>query len=345
MRILWIESLSEQGVVIARQRFDQSEIRIGRGYDNDLLLDDPYVAAHHLLLTQNADGAWLATAGSTRNGIRVEGEEQPRTSCTLRSDAVIQLGNARLRFRAGDFAVPEELALDDGLSASAPAAGAAGVLRWLRSPWRAFAAASIALILLALLETWLAETTEPEFTHYLQPLTVIALALGVWATVWALLCRLFSGRARFALNLLVAACGFLVAWIVSLGVEFFDYALGLDGLAAAWGYLYWLLIAAVCFAHLRVIGPTRTRLKIAAVVGLAALMIGSQLLEKHEQETRNMKYPHLAALMPPKLRLAPAAPIASFFEDAQKIKPRLDEERKKPPPEGPPLFGPAGRGD
>ncbi len=42
--MIWIEILGRHREVVARYRGDGAEVRIGRGYDNDVVIDDPYVA-------------------------------------------------------------------------------------------------------------------------------------------------------------------------------------------------------------------------------------------------------------------------------------------------------------
>jgi len=41
---LWIEIVTRHGHLLQRHRFERDEVRIGRGYDNDLILDDPLIA-------------------------------------------------------------------------------------------------------------------------------------------------------------------------------------------------------------------------------------------------------------------------------------------------------------
>ena len=61
--VIWVEVLSRHRDIAARHRFTGAEatITIGRGYDNDLVLDDPYVAARHVRIRRDADGRLLAT--------------------------------------------------------------------------------------------------------------------------------------------------------------------------------------------------------------------------------------------------------------------------------------------
>ena len=58
-----------------RQRHEVQRwpVSIGRGLDNDIVLDDPHVAARHLDLREE-DGQVRFTVGETRNGVRIDGE-------------------------------------------------------------------------------------------------------------------------------------------------------------------------------------------------------------------------------------------------------------------------------
>ena len=57
--MIWVEVLSRQHDVISRHRIadvaEGASIRIGRAYDNDVVIDDAYVAPHHLQLSRDAD--------------------------------------------------------------------------------------------------------------------------------------------------------------------------------------------------------------------------------------------------------------------------------------------------
>ena len=46
--VIWVEVLSRHHDVVARHRCVGPEVHIGRGYDNDVVIDDPYVAARHV---------------------------------------------------------------------------------------------------------------------------------------------------------------------------------------------------------------------------------------------------------------------------------------------------------
>ena len=71
-QVIWVEILSRHHDVLERHRCTGPEIRIGRGYDNDVVLDDPYVAPRHLRVFRGATGTLVAEDAGSANGLFTE---------------------------------------------------------------------------------------------------------------------------------------------------------------------------------------------------------------------------------------------------------------------------------
>src|SRR5690606_23682810 len=67
--MMWIEVLNREGDVVARERIPADEARIGRAFDNDVVLSDPHVAPHHLRVSRAGDGTLVAEDLGTINGL------------------------------------------------------------------------------------------------------------------------------------------------------------------------------------------------------------------------------------------------------------------------------------
>jgi pSer/pThr/pTyr-binding forkhead associated (FHA) protein len=61
-----IETLARNGDVLQRSRVAALPIRLGRGYDNDFIIDDDYVAASHARI--ELDAAWCCATSAARTG-------------------------------------------------------------------------------------------------------------------------------------------------------------------------------------------------------------------------------------------------------------------------------------
>jgi pSer/pThr/pTyr-binding forkhead associated (FHA) protein len=103
-----IEVLSRHRDVVARYRSDASAMTVGRAYDNDVVVDDPTVAAHHLRILRDEGGALIAEDLGSANGL-FEGDSDKRSArLVLDGDRPIRIGRTYLRVREASYAVPPE---------------------------------------------------------------------------------------------------------------------------------------------------------------------------------------------------------------------------------------------
>ena len=83
-------------------------LSLGRALDNDVVIDDPHVAAHHARLVQGADGTLQLQPLETLNGVRVDGRRATGDLALPAGGAELQIGATRLRLRlAGEVLAPE----------------------------------------------------------------------------------------------------------------------------------------------------------------------------------------------------------------------------------------------
>ena len=66
--MIWVEILSRHHDVVARYRCEDGA-RIGRAYDNDVVVDDPYVAPHHARIVRDEAGELFAEDLGSVNGL------------------------------------------------------------------------------------------------------------------------------------------------------------------------------------------------------------------------------------------------------------------------------------
>jgi hypothetical protein len=320
--MMWIEILSRQREVAARFRIAASEVRIGRGYDNDVVIDDPYVAAQHLRVIRRDDGSLVAQDVGSANGTFIDGSKTRLSDFVVDGKQPIRIGQTYLRIRDVDHEVARELIV--------PAE---------RHVLPIILALVIGVSILAIdaLKIWLAQTSEPRASAYLTPLLTLAGSVLVWVGLWALLCRIFAGRSHFLRNLLIVLVGIAA---FSLFDEFAQYA------AFAWtrpeglSYAYvagWLIFAVVCFGHLREIGRSRLWLKGGLVAALLAGGIGLQTLQQSEAFTDSGRQRTAHWLMPPMLRAVPVRNEDAFFAKIGSLKGELDADRSQARPGEPRL--------
>jgi hypothetical protein len=308
--VIWVEILRGRGVA-ARHRFAGRVIRIGRGYGNDLVLDDPHVAVNHIRIVRTDTGVLVAEDLGSANGMFAGAQRQHVQRITLDGTGLIRIGLTQLRVRESTYPLPAERPV--------PAFN----MTW---PFPVVFGISFAAIWLAL--TWLNETAKPVAYTYAAPPLILLLVAVAWSAAWTLLTYLLAGSGRFFAHLTIALGGLLAFTILGTLIEIADFSLSWQLPGPTPTILTWLLLAAAGFAHLRLIGPGRLVLKAAGVTALASAAIAIQLLAVSRDDG-----PQMAAhrLFPPALRLATAQTEDAFFAKADGLKAELDRDRTKPP--------------
>ncbi len=315
--VMWIEVLSRHGDVAQRQRIEGSEARIGRAFDNDVVVDDPHVAPHHLRIYRGEDGELAAEDLGSLNGLYPEHGAARATHLPLASNPGIRIGRTILRVHDAAHPVPAERLL------TPPRAHA---------QWAGGLGAALLLALLAL--EWLNLTSEPSANLMLLPLLGFVTILALWTSVWAMLSRIFFGQARFALQLRIAvtACIALLAW--DQISESLSFSFAWREIAEYAGLGAWAVLAAACFAHLQTIGPRHMRAAMGLVVALIGAGAALQYLGKSETRKLIGQRATLGDLRPPAFRLVPLASADDFFKKADAARVKVDLARVKEPPTG-----------
>jgi hypothetical protein len=307
--MIWVEILSRQRDVTARYRIAARQVRIGRGYENDVVVDDAYVAANHLRIFRNQTGQLMAEDMGSANGTFIEGSKVRLTSIALHGSNPIQIGQTFLRVREVHHAVE---------------------LERIARPERRILPILLAVVLMMLvlgvaaLKVWLSETSEPLASSYMTPLLTLVAIPVVWAGLWAVLSRIISGHFRFLRNLLIGLSGLFAVMLFDPFAEFSAFALNWLVVDAYEYVAAWLMLAVVCFLHLREISRARLWLKGAIVMTVLIAAIAAQTLQQMEEFSDDGRQNTAHFLMPQALRIVPVSDQTAFFNEIAKLKADLD---------------------
>jgi pSer/pThr/pTyr-binding forkhead associated (FHA) protein len=312
--VMWIEVLSRHGEVAVRERIEAPEARIGRAFDNDVVIDDVHVAPHHLRIYRGEDGELVAEDLGTLNGLFPEHGAKPVSTLSLAKEPGIRIGRTTLRVHDSAHPVAAERLL------TPPRAHAR---------WASGLGISLLFALLAL--QWLNLTAEPSASQMLLPLLGFVTILALWTSLWAMLSRVFFGQARFSLQLRIAitACIALLVW--DQLTETLSFSFAWREVAEYAGLGAWVLLAAACFAHLRAIGPRHMRASMGLVIALLGAGAAVQYLGTNEVRKLQGQRATLGELRPPEFRLVPLASADAFFKKAEGARLSVDRARVKEP--------------
>jgi len=308
----FVEILSGNKDVKHRYRVEALPIRIGRAYDNDVILDDPHVSAHHAIVEKTADeGLILRDAGSC-NGILYKRRRQ--TELSIDGDTVFKLGHISLRVRSSDFAVADE------------------ITDTTFHDWEGWPPALSGLILLAGLVgvgAWLDITEKFDAVSFFLAIFVTLCFGMIWCGIWAFANRLFGGNARLGRHLFILGCGFAVMEIWSLLSSAIAYAFSWEMLTRYGSHGAIAVFAVMVFFHLLNIKPDRRHSFAVVSIMVAVLCSGVKLMMNYHFNGILADELVMHERLPPVARISSDKPVSRLISDAARLKAEVDRERPK----------------
>lgn len=302
-----VEHLHRDGTVLARIPVTGTVFRMGRDLGNDLVLDDPHVAAHHAQLHINPDGSAQLQDLGTRNGVHPQRGKREQ-AYAVQSDAPYRLGTSLVRIRNRDWTLAPELALST--RAWWPLALLALVLVIARGAW----------------DIWLTDLRDTP-PSYVYELTAMVAALCIWSAMYALLGRVLGGVDRFFTHLLIACTAYLGAAVLHMALQMLSFS-------ASWlwpmriaPYATIVVVALTVRAHLRVADPRHWHVMRWGVATATALAIAVPVAQVWISNHRLTNVQVLGAIEHPSLRLASPGAIPAFVDASLELKARADKAR------------------
>jgi FHA domain len=280
-------------------------LTLGRALDNDVVIDDPHLAAQHASLTPGEDGVLRLHPLPSRNGVQLAGRTLSAPTPLPEGGALLQLGATRLRLRLPGEALAPEVPVPGRLRGAPPLLTGAAVF--------------------ALLLGAHGLTLDPgaDLTAWLPALVGLPALLAAWCGLWALMSKLFQHRFDFGGHLRIA-----LPWLLALALAdalwpLFTAALAAPRLWMLGPTLEAVLLALLVHAHLRHLLPLhrRTVAGTVATLAVAGLALSATLTWRNTDSL--VATPYMSTLPPPALRLAGTAPSAALVQDMAPLAGRL----------------------
>ncbi len=308
-RLIVVEVLDRRGHVRERARIEALPFRIGRGYDNDLVLDDAYVSPAHAEVTL-ADEALEIRDLASHNGTHGAAGPLRDAAEPLRVPGEYRVGRTRLRIR--DAAHP--------LAATS-----------LETPRGVLLPVLGALLVAAVAAVTISE--ELDSTHgrvdggeVAEAVLTTAMVTAVWVGLWSLITRVLTPHTRF-----------LGHWIVAGSYALF--AAGMRG-AGTWVRFFVASIAPVqllevaihlvagallFYAHIALTGALRgaRRVLLAGVLSLALVSL-TEMDSVFRRQDWVQILPYWSRLLPVDPRWLASEGVDEFFEQTTAVRDSVD---------------------
>jgi hypothetical protein len=308
----FVETLARNGDVLHRHQVDALPIRLGRGYDNDFIIDDDHCAARHAIIESDQDGRMVLRDLGTKNGVVHQGKRKP--SLVMSGDTVVRLGHTTLRVRAADFPVPAEQ------------------LDRTRHAWEGGMPGLIGMFLIGvvgLVAVWLNDTQSFQLIRYLQALAYGIGAGLVWGGAWAFANRLFGRHARLGRHLFIFGAALASVLVVQMALSVLAYSFSLEWFTRYGSHLVILMVAGMLYFHLSTVKPNSARRFAVTCLMLALLGSGLTLISNEQRSGRLRSELFMSVLLPPSMRVAKDHNVDEFMVKVGGMQARLDAERVK----------------
>lgn len=343
-----IEVLDRDGRVRHAVPVGAWPVAIGRAIDNDVVLDDPHVAAHHALIEAGPDGTPQLRVLPGRNGMRFG-----RRMLSAGAEPVPLDALAAPAGTGADIAAPAMPAPAWGLpwlaTLTGASSGAGGIellagqtrLRLRRAedalePERDLAAVRSAhagtllvaavLWLWLLAEQWIVLDPGSKVSDWLPPLVGAPLVLVGWCLVWGLASKIFQHRFEFWPHLAVAVRGLLAVEVAGFVLLWGSGLSGWPGFARVIMGVTTAIAVATLWAQARLVLPQQQRplawAAVAAFVGGTAILLGLN----QQRFERWFADPYSYMLPPPALATwRSPTPREVFVKHAERLRPGLEK--------------------
>ncbi|MBF0388427.1 MAG: FHA domain-containing protein [Candidatus Omnitrophica bacterium] len=199
--------------------FDQDCIRIGRAFNNDLIINDPFVSPWHLSL-KFVEGAWIGENGLSLNGVFVSGltggnnRSRIETSVPLASGDVLSLGRTTIHI----WDIDQPVAPEQALEARAPLFFDPRKTM----PSLLFALGAFCFICSLYLTQW-SMSRNNAAAQAIAGTFLFLLGSVFWSGLWALITRFSKRQHRFLQHWIFTLHWAVIAIVLSTVVAYVDF--------------------------------------------------------------------------------------------------------------------------
>lgn len=308
----FVEIINGSGEVQTRHKLTDLPIRLGRGYHNDIILDDPHIAAEHAIVEADENGTLNLRDLGSHNAIKMHGKHY--TLLSLNGDTIFQLGQTRLRLRTSDYQVPAEIA---------------DVTNHRWQGWPLFFIGLAIICAIALSETWYGDISDSKATDYIMSTAIWLSVSAVWVGIWSLANRVFGGSANFSRHLFTLGCGLVALDVIDYLSMFMGFGFSLELFTRYSSHLQIIAAGSMVYYHLRHISPHKRRGLKMICAGLVLLASGLTLIKNYQGTNQYSDELYMHDMLPPALRLSRDHSLDELNNSVSQLKATIDAEREK----------------
>ena len=310
-----VEVLDGRGRVQARDRLTRLPATIGRGYSNDVIVDDPYVDAEHLRLVPAEDGTLAIEDAGSVNGTFEPKSRTRITRIAMRPGLELRIGATHLRFQDPEQPSSPALPMRNDLSFSR-----------LSDPRVAVPVALLVVVVFSI-SAWLGNYERAEPVKHVSIGVFVLLIVALWAALWSLGSRVILHRFNFVAHLTLASLVLCALELVNAAGIWIGVTLPNMHLDNA---LTWLLGIPLIFVllsgHFALASAMTTRHRHMTTAGvLATIALITVLASWGERDKFSTALAYPSGIRPVPVSMLKTESADDFFRDATELREKVDE--------------------
>lgn len=303
--------------------FNAMAVRIGRGYENDLIVFDPHVSQAHCLIRVHEDGFSMQDLGSL-NGTwilrqplsehlhRKGGPIKQKVDGILHifSGDIILVGNTKIRFLVSGHPVEP----------AKPLLKPSPFFEEISSAPKAWLVVFSAVLLSCVVEHQESFKNLPVSRFFSIGIGLL-LTFLVWSGIWSFVGWLIKRKAFFNAHLSWVALFFLSMTLTYPLADHLGYVFSSSVVELAVGsFIFWFFISILIVGHLMLATRILRRYQILVAVGISTVVIAFGIVTYFAGRPQFNTQPDLyGTLVPPYARLVRGQSIDQWIQKSQKV--------------------------
>lgn len=308
-----LEILGRHGKAARIERVEKFPITLGRAYDNDVIIDDPYLAPHHIRIESDEKGFKAIDLGS-KNGMRsIISKASSRGEIDIDSDTVLRLGHTQIRLRRIDYIAPPEQVLPPD--------------QIFRNPILFFVSLLCVISWLILID-FLSLTKAPDCKQLLAANADTVENIFAWIIAWSVANKLLNGKGLFFLHGTIACIGYILYEVTERLVSLVAFSFSLTALAKFSFLPVAVVLGLIVYRHILLISRAATVSKIMKAFMLTLLLVVMEWAHnENADEKRWDTIEKHVDLWPNTLLVAKGDSIDHFFSKAEDLQQKAAAKR------------------
>lgn len=308
-----LEILDRHGNAAKTEKIGKFPCTVGRAYDNDVIVCDPYLAAHHIRIETEENGFKVIDLG-TKNGMYSLSNKTRLGEVVLDQDTVLRIGKTRLRCRSINYTVPPEQKFSsDGV---------------LRNPLL-FIFSFMGVLVFSFFQDYLSLSQAPDFQQLGAINAMLLGILFVWITMWSITGRLVRGEGLFFRHASIACMGFILYDLVDRFVNLAAFSFSLPTMAKYSFLLSSVVLGIIVFYHISLFSRSSITGKIIPTILVMFLLLTSAwVFDRFESEEEDWAaIEQYVELWPNNLLFAKGVTVDHFFSQTEFLRQQAEERR------------------